>query len=85
MSQNNENIEVMKDIRNRLDAVLNKEEFNGTKSKEKHPDALWHLRISMAKSLVRIVAGGVLCTGELFLAGSLLILAEVLGIVEELV
>jgi hypothetical protein len=53
--------------------------------KPNHPDARWHLRVSVAKSLVRIVAGGVLCMGELFLAGSFLVLAEVLGIVEELV
>jgi hypothetical protein len=50
-----------------------------------HPDAVWHLRVSVGKSLVRIVAGSVLCMGELYWAGSLLVLAELLGIVEELV
>lgn len=81
MSQNNENIEVMKDIRNRLDAVLNKDESFSTR----HPDALRHFQVSMAKSILRIVAGGALLMGEVFVAGSVLILAEFLGIVEELV
>jgi hypothetical protein len=50
---------------------------------EKESKTNWHFRISLAKSFLRIIAGGVLC-GELFLiAGILLIAAEVLGIVEE--
>lgn len=81
MSQNEENIEVMKDIRNRLDAVLNKDESTTTK----HPDALKHFQISMAKSALRIGAGIALATGEFFVAGSVFVLAEVLGIIEELV
>jgi hypothetical protein len=51
----------------------------------KHPDPIKHKYISFAKSGVRIVAGVALCFGMLWSAGSLLILAEVLGIVEELV
>ena len=44
-----------------------------------------HFYVSLAKSALRIVAGGSLLLGNLFAAGSLLILAEILGIVEELV
>jgi hypothetical protein len=44
-----------------------------------------HFYVSLAKSGLRIVAGGNLVIGNLFWAGTLLILAEVLGIVEELV
>ena len=44
-----------------------------------------HFYVSLAKSALRIVAGGNLVLGNLFWAGTLLILAEVLGIVEELV
>jgi len=38
----------------------------------------------MVKSLIRIGAGGFLLMGDLFIAGSLLIFAEILGIAEEL-
>lgn len=49
------------------------------------PDPLWHRRISFAKSALRIVAGATLI-GEMFwVAGVLFIVAEVLGIVEEIV
>jgi len=44
-----------------------------------------HFYVSLAKSALRIVAGGNLLIGNVFLAGTFLILAEVLGIVEELV
>jgi hypothetical protein len=47
-----------------------------------------HFYVSMAKSATRIAAGVVLCltlTPMLWYAGALLILAEILGIVEELV
>lgn len=47
-----------------------------------------HFYVSLAKSAVRIAAGVALCltlTPLLWYAGALLILAEVLGIVEELV
>ena len=51
----------------------------------KLPDPTKHLYISLVKSAVRIAAGGCLITGNLLMAGVCLILAEVLGIVEELV
>lgn len=54
-----------------------------------NPDPIWHRNISFAKSFVRIAAGAALiCSGisEWTLAtGALLIAAEVLGIVEEVV
>jgi len=44
-----------------------------------------HFYVSLAKSLIRIIAGGALLTGHIAEAGGLLILAEVLGIAEEMV
>lgn len=44
-----------------------------------------HFYTSLGKSALRIVAGGFLIFGNLYWAGSLLIAAEVLGIVEEMV
>jgi hypothetical protein len=44
-----------------------------------------HFYISCAKSVLRIIAGGYLMKGDFFVAGALLIAAEVLGILEELV
>ena len=50
------------------------------------PDPLWHLRISILKSIIRITAGITLIWPQsLILAGAFLIVAEVLGILEELV
>jgi hypothetical protein len=49
------------------------------------PDPKWHLRISLLKSLLRVGAGGYLLIGNLVMAGALLVLAETLGIAEELV
>jgi hypothetical protein len=51
----------------------------------KHPDPIKHKYISFAKSGVRIAAGVALCFSMFWYAGALLILAEILGIVEELV
>jgi len=44
-----------------------------------------HFYVSLVKSAIRIVAGGCLITGNLLMAGICLIMAEALGIVEELV
>ena len=44
-----------------------------------------HFLVSLLKSLVRIGAGSALVMGHVAWAGGLLIFAEVLGIVEELV
>jgi hypothetical protein len=50
-----------------------------------HPNPVKHLAISLIKSVFRIVAGVLLCAGQIYAAGALLILAEILGIAEELV
>ncbi len=44
-----------------------------------------HFYVRLVKSVIRIGAGGCLIMGNIFFAGFLLIFAEVLGIVEELV
>lgn len=44
-----------------------------------------HFIVSLIKSLIRIGAGSALILGHIWLAGFLLIFAEILGIVEELV
>ena len=44
-----------------------------------------HFYVSLVKSVLRITAGGALISGFIVHAGILLIVAEVLGIVEELV
>jgi hypothetical protein len=44
-----------------------------------------HFYVSLVKSAVRILAGIALIGGHYMLAGSLIIAAEVLGVVEEVV
>jgi hypothetical protein len=44
-----------------------------------------HFYVSLVKSGIRMVAGAMLITGNILMAGICLIMAEVLGIVEELV
>ena len=44
-----------------------------------------HFYVSLGKSAIRMVAGGCLITGNLLMAGVCLVMAEILGIVEELV
>jgi hypothetical protein len=62
-----------------------KDILDGEVTSIKHPDAKKHLYVSLAKSAIRILAGGCLVTGNFVFAGIGFILAEVLGIVEELV
>lgn len=50
-----------------------------------NPDPKWHQRISFVKSALRILAGAALINGFIVDAGFLIIVAEVLGIVEEMV
>lgn len=49
------------------------------------PDPLKHKYISFVKSGFRILAGATLFFGEFAVAGALIIVAEILGIVEEIV
>lgn len=51
----------------------------------KHPDPKKHLIISVIKSSIRIAAGTALILNAGMLAGILIIIAEGLGIAEELV
>jgi hypothetical protein len=44
-----------------------------------------HFFVSLAKSAIRVVAGIAFMQGSMFIGGTLLIAAEVLGILEELV
>jgi len=48
------------------------------------PDPTTHFYVSLAKSIIRILAGGCIATGSLFSGGMLLVLAELLGILEEI-
>ena len=83
MTEYEQNIEIMKDLRNRIDAVLS---TSSTDTKTLSiPDPLKHKYISFIKSGFRILAGISLCFGDFVIAGSLLIVAELLGIAEELV
>jgi len=49
------------------------------------PNPKLHFYISMIKSTVRMYAGYQLSMGDLVMAGGYLILAEVVGIIEEMV
>lgn len=44
-----------------------------------------HFYVSLAKSGIRIIAGAFLITGNLLMAGISFIMAEMLGIIEEIV
>ena len=50
---------------------------------QKESKTNWHFRISLFKSGLRIFAGINLIRGDLYKAGILFIVAELLGIVEE--
>ena len=50
-----------------------------------NPDPVKHKYISFAKSAIRIIAGISLIRGDLLLTVALLIIAECLGILEEMV
>ena len=87
---NNINLEHIKG-RDLVDA-LNLTNTPDEQSIESHPDARKHKLVSFAKSAVRIAAGLALAGGGwlemnpyIMYAGVLLVVAEVLGIVEELV
>jgi len=50
-----------------------------------NPDPKSHFYISLGKSIIRILAGCALFAGHTTAAGALLVIAELLGIVEEVV
>jgi len=66
-----------------LPSVKFYENIEKEKMQEKESKTNWHFRISIIKSVVRIMAGLTLLNEQLMFAGALLIIAEVLGIVEE--
>jgi hypothetical protein len=78
MSTHGEAVEDIKKAKNVIDHIP-------VETTQKYPDAKKHLYISLAKSAIRIVAGVCLIQGNLLMAGVCFIMAEVLGIVEELV
>jgi hypothetical protein len=82
MTEYEQNIEVMKDLRNKIDAVLATNTEGNTIS---IPDPKKHLYISLAKSAIRIVAGVCLIVGLPVWCGIGLVAAEALGVAEELV
>jgi hypothetical protein len=84
MTEYEKNIEVMKDLRSRIDKVLAGEP-SVPEVEYRHPDPIKHKYISFAKSGIRIVAGVCLVSGNFVFAGIGFILAEILGIVEEIV
>jgi len=52
---------------------------------EKESKSSWHFKISLAKSALRLGAGVSLCVGgDLTTSGIFFIVAEILGIIEEL-
>lgn len=93
MNEYEQNIEIMKDLRNRIDAVLSTQHStNISTAATDIPDPTKHKYISFAKSAIRIVAGLALAGGGwlemnpyIQTAGVLLVVAEVLGIAEEMV
>jgi hypothetical protein len=80
MSNHTEAVEDIKKAKEALDSI----NYSQIK-KSGHPDPVKHKYISFLKSAFRIVAGVALGLGYLQAAGGLLILAEVLGIAEEVV
>jgi hypothetical protein len=94
MNDQEKEIIEMKKIKDALDALqgIKYEEGVGfvpiSSDTVKHPDAKKHFRLSMYKSGVRIMAGLALCnTNNYFIVagGVLLIIAEIVGILEEMV
>lgn len=55
------------------------------KNKQQIPDPEKHLKLSIVKSVVRILAGASIVIGMIIVGGVLLIVAEIIGIAEELV
>jgi hypothetical protein len=51
----------------------------------KTPNPEWHFKLSIIKSVLRIIAGAAFIKGNIVAGGLLLILAEIIGIVEEII
>lgn len=48
------------------------------------PNPEWHFKLSLVKSILRIIAGVAFIANNIVAGGLLLILAEIVGIAEEL-
>lgn len=83
MSSFDEALNEIKNTKDALDGLVANQ--NPENKDTKHPDPKKHKYVSFVKSGFRILAGATLFFGEFAVAGSLIIVAEVLGIVEELV
>ena len=94
MNDQEKEIIEMKKIKDALDALqgIKYEEGVGfvpiTSETVKHPDAKKHFKLRMYKSGVRIMAGIAFCSVDnyfIIAGGVLLIIAEIVGILEEMV
>lgn len=81
MTEYEQNIEIMKDLRNRLDKVLETKQINI----QPKDTSKGHFYVSLIKSVLRIGAGIALAMSSFTEAGVLFIIAEILGIIEEIV
>lgn len=92
MNEYEQNIEIMKDLRSKLDKVLEGQP-SSTLNIQPKDTSKGHFYVSLVKSVLRFIAGGSIIAagyaipgaGWLVAGGALLIGAEVLGIVEEIV
>jgi hypothetical protein len=55
------------------------------RNKYKQPDAEKHLKISLIKSALRVIAGAALICNLTIISGLFIIISEALGVAEELV
>ena len=67
-----------------LPSVTFYENIEKENMQEKESKTNWHYGISIVKSGIRIMAGITLINDQVLIAGILIILAEVFGIIEEL-
>jgi len=85
MSNYTEAVDDINKAKDALDA-LQTSSYNKLKNpKNNHPDAKKHKYISFVKSGIRIVACGFLAYYEIQIAAVLFLVAELLGVAEELV
>ena len=84
MSTHDEAVEDIKKAKEALNNINKKPE-------QRIPDPAKHFKLSMYKSAIRIIAGGALCAigaysdTWLIVAGACIIVAEIIGIAEEMV
>ena len=84
MHEYEQNIEIMKDLKTRLDKVLDSQ-VDPRLNIQPKDTSKGHFYLSIVKSVLRLGAGVALATGFLATSGALFITAELFGIAEELV